>query len=274
MVHKQLLATLAKHGVEPIAALGQAVRPEPARGVIQQPDAEHPEGTVVAELSKGYRIHDRVLRPDQGRRLDHARSRAIDSRRQRGATTSGQLEVNRCPLTTISATPATTSSRPSSRSRPTRRPSARVPRGQAPPQDRRRGRDPVQGVGLLPDRLPERVVQEGGRGRQASRAAKPATDSSSTASPGADAPRSPNRPRPRPAGTGPLHDPGTLPDLLAARIEIAGSGRPAELPLLLRPLPADRPRPLDRRGLRHPRPGEPDDSTIRRRGDDGRVRRR
>ena len=31
--------------------------------LAQQPSAEHPEGTVVAELGKGYRIKDRVLRP-------------------------------------------------------------------------------------------------------------------------------------------------------------------------------------------------------------------
>ena len=63
MVHKHLLATLAKHGVEPIAALGQPFDPNQHDALIQQPDAEHPEGTVVAELGKGYRIHDRVLRP-------------------------------------------------------------------------------------------------------------------------------------------------------------------------------------------------------------------
>jgi molecular chaperone GrpE len=63
MVHKQLLATLAKHGVEPIAALGQPFDPNQHEALVQQPDAHHPEGTVVAELSKGYRIHDRVLRP-------------------------------------------------------------------------------------------------------------------------------------------------------------------------------------------------------------------
>jgi molecular chaperone GrpE len=63
MVHKQLLATLAKHGVEPIASLGQPFDPNQHEAVIQKPDAQHPEGTVVAELSKGYRIHDRVLRP-------------------------------------------------------------------------------------------------------------------------------------------------------------------------------------------------------------------
>jgi molecular chaperone GrpE len=65
MVHKQLLATLAKHGVEPIAALGHPFDPNQHEALIQQPDAHHPEGTVVAELGKGYRIHDRVLRPSK-----------------------------------------------------------------------------------------------------------------------------------------------------------------------------------------------------------------
>jgi molecular chaperone GrpE len=63
MVHRQLIATLAKHGVEPIEALGQPFDPNQHEAVMQQPDAGHPEGTVVAELSKGYRIHERVLRP-------------------------------------------------------------------------------------------------------------------------------------------------------------------------------------------------------------------
>ncbi len=63
LVHKQLLATLAKHGVQPIPALGQPFDPNQHEALVQQPDAEHPEGTVVAELGKGYRLHDRVLRP-------------------------------------------------------------------------------------------------------------------------------------------------------------------------------------------------------------------
>lgn len=65
MVHRQLLTTLSKHGVEPIAALGKPFDPNEHEAMIQQPDAEHPEGTVVAELSKGYKIHDRVLRPSK-----------------------------------------------------------------------------------------------------------------------------------------------------------------------------------------------------------------
>jgi molecular chaperone GrpE len=63
MVHKQLVATLAKHGVEPIAALGEPFDPNRHEAVVQQPAEDKPEGTVLLELSKGYKIHDRVLRP-------------------------------------------------------------------------------------------------------------------------------------------------------------------------------------------------------------------
>jgi molecular chaperone GrpE len=65
MVQKQILATLAKYGVEPIVALGQPFDPNLHDAILQQPSAEHPEGTVVAELGKGYKIHDRVLRPSK-----------------------------------------------------------------------------------------------------------------------------------------------------------------------------------------------------------------
>jgi molecular chaperone GrpE len=65
MVHKQLLAALAKNGIEPIAALGQPFDPNLHEALLQQPDADHPEGTVVAELGKGYRLRDRVLRPSR-----------------------------------------------------------------------------------------------------------------------------------------------------------------------------------------------------------------
>lgn len=65
MVHKQMLAILAKHGIEPIEALGQPFDPNQHEALVQQPDPEQPEGTVVAELGKGYRIHDRVLRPSK-----------------------------------------------------------------------------------------------------------------------------------------------------------------------------------------------------------------
>jgi molecular chaperone GrpE len=65
MVQKQLLDTLAKHGVEPIGALGQPFDPNLHDAIVRQPSLDHPEGTVVAELGKGYKIRDRVLRPSK-----------------------------------------------------------------------------------------------------------------------------------------------------------------------------------------------------------------
>ncbi len=65
MVQRQLLDVLAKHGVEPIQAMGTAFDPNLHDALLQQPTADHPEGTVVNELSKGYKIHDRVLRPSK-----------------------------------------------------------------------------------------------------------------------------------------------------------------------------------------------------------------
>jgi molecular chaperone GrpE len=65
MVQRQLMEILAKHGVEPIPALERPFDPNLHDAVMQQPSGEHPEGTVVSELSKGYTIRDRVLRPSK-----------------------------------------------------------------------------------------------------------------------------------------------------------------------------------------------------------------
>lgn len=65
MVHKQFVDALAKHGIEPIVALGQPFDPNQHEALLQQPDPDQPDGTVVAELGRGYRIRDRVLRPSK-----------------------------------------------------------------------------------------------------------------------------------------------------------------------------------------------------------------
>ena len=65
MVHRLLLSALAKQGVEPIEALGKPFDPNMHEALAQRPSADHPEGTVVAELGKGYVIKDRVLRPSR-----------------------------------------------------------------------------------------------------------------------------------------------------------------------------------------------------------------
>ena len=63
LVHRQLLSALAKHGVEPISALGEPFDPNQHEALLKQPTAGHPPGTVVAELGRGYRMKDRILRP-------------------------------------------------------------------------------------------------------------------------------------------------------------------------------------------------------------------
>ena len=65
MVERQLVAVLAKHGIVPIEALGKPFDPNMHEALMQQPSAEHPEGTVTSELARGWRIRDRVLRPSR-----------------------------------------------------------------------------------------------------------------------------------------------------------------------------------------------------------------
>jgi molecular chaperone GrpE len=65
MVEKQFVDALIKHGVEPIPAMGQPFDPNFHEAIMQQPDASHPEGTVVAEFARGYKLNDRVIRPSK-----------------------------------------------------------------------------------------------------------------------------------------------------------------------------------------------------------------
>ena len=65
MVRGQLAGLLAGHGVEEIAAAGEAFDPNVHEAVAQVPAPEHPEGAVVEVIEKGYRISDHVLRPSR-----------------------------------------------------------------------------------------------------------------------------------------------------------------------------------------------------------------
>jgi len=63
LVHQQLVAALARHGVQPIAAEGKPFDPAFHEALFEQPSADMPERTVLQELQKGYTLHDRVIRP-------------------------------------------------------------------------------------------------------------------------------------------------------------------------------------------------------------------
>ncbi|WP_456429456.1 nucleotide exchange factor GrpE [Rhodocaloribacter sp.] len=63
LVYKKFRDALAKHGVEPIEAVGQPFDEEQHEAVMQQPAPEGtPPGIVLQELQKGYRMGDRILR--------------------------------------------------------------------------------------------------------------------------------------------------------------------------------------------------------------------
>lgn len=63
-VHSKLFAVLERHGVSPIESLDKPFNPVEHEAVLHEDEADLSEQTaVVAELQRGYRLHDRVLRP-------------------------------------------------------------------------------------------------------------------------------------------------------------------------------------------------------------------
>ena len=63
MVHQQLKTTLAEAGLEEVDAQGKLFDPHLHEAVSQQQTADMPEGQVVQQLRKGYRLRGRLLRP-------------------------------------------------------------------------------------------------------------------------------------------------------------------------------------------------------------------
>lgn len=63
MIQQQLKQVLADAGLEEVIAAGQAFDPNCHEAVSQQESAEVPEGHVLQQLRKGYKLRDRLLRP-------------------------------------------------------------------------------------------------------------------------------------------------------------------------------------------------------------------
>ena len=63
ILNKQLTDSLTKMGLEVISAEGQMFDPNLHEAVMRTPTAEYPEETIIAELQKGYKYDDKVLRP-------------------------------------------------------------------------------------------------------------------------------------------------------------------------------------------------------------------
>nr|WP_230968509.1 nucleotide exchange factor GrpE [Nostoc sp. WHI] len=61
-VYKQLVDSLKRLGVSPMRPEEQEFDPNLHEAVMREPTDEHPEGTVLEELVRGYYLGDRVLR--------------------------------------------------------------------------------------------------------------------------------------------------------------------------------------------------------------------
>jgi len=63
MVLRQLMDFLSEHGVQPIDAAGQKFDPNLHEAITHEPSDSVPEGVVIRQTRRGYRMKDRLLRP-------------------------------------------------------------------------------------------------------------------------------------------------------------------------------------------------------------------
>jgi len=63
MIHKQFIESLASEGVEIIEAVGKPFDPNYHQAVMQEEVEGTKPGIVLAEMQKGYKLKDRVIRP-------------------------------------------------------------------------------------------------------------------------------------------------------------------------------------------------------------------
>ena len=63
LTERKLRNVLESEGVTPIEAVGQPFDPNLHEAVVHEETADHPDNQVIGELQRGYRLHDRVIRP-------------------------------------------------------------------------------------------------------------------------------------------------------------------------------------------------------------------
>lgn len=63
MIHNQLRSVLGEMGLEEVNATGQPFDPAVHEAVSQQETDSVPDGQVLQQIRKGYRLRDRLLRP-------------------------------------------------------------------------------------------------------------------------------------------------------------------------------------------------------------------
>jgi molecular chaperone GrpE len=63
LVERKLRGVLESEGVTPIEAVGQPFDPNLHEAVAHEESTEHADNEVIGEVQRGYRLHDRVIRP-------------------------------------------------------------------------------------------------------------------------------------------------------------------------------------------------------------------
>ncbi len=65
IVHEHFLKVFEERGIKPIDAVGREFDPSFHQALLKQASDEHAEGVVIEEAARGYKMHDRVLRPSR-----------------------------------------------------------------------------------------------------------------------------------------------------------------------------------------------------------------
>lgn len=63
LTERKLRGVLESEGVTAIAAVGEPFDPNVHEAVAHEETADHPDNHVIGEVQRGYRLHDRVIRP-------------------------------------------------------------------------------------------------------------------------------------------------------------------------------------------------------------------
>ena len=75
LVERKLRNVLESEGVTAIEAVGQPFDPNVHEAVVHEDTADHPDNQVIGELQRGYRLHDRVIRPSLVRVANNPKER-------------------------------------------------------------------------------------------------------------------------------------------------------------------------------------------------------
>lgn len=89
LVERKLRQLLQAEGLSPIRAVGRQFDPHLHEAVTHEESAEYPDNEVIAELRRGYMLHDRVLRPTLVRVANNPAARATSTSDEGADTNHG-----------------------------------------------------------------------------------------------------------------------------------------------------------------------------------------